>query len=157
MIGFGYDVHRVKKGETLILGGIEIESTVGTVAHSDGDVIAHAVIDALLGAAGLGDIGELFPDTDPAFKNADSMKLLQDVYEAIRGEYFEIINIDVQVVLERPKLSAYKHQMRANIAKVCKLPERRVNIKATTHEKLGPLGAGEGIAAYAVAELKNKA
>jgi 2-C-methyl-D-erythritol 2,4-cyclodiphosphate synthase len=154
MVGFGYDVHRLAEGESLILGGVQIDSAFGTVAHSDGDVLVHAVIDALLGAAGLSDIGELFPDTDAKYKGADSMKLLEEVVRAIRGEYFEIVNIDVQVVLEKPKLSSHKSQMRANIAKVCNLPERRVNVKATTHEKLGPFGQGEGMAAFAVAELK---
>ncbi len=154
MIGFGYDVHRLKEGKSLILGGVEIEYKYGTVAHSDGDVLIHAIIDALLGAAGLGDIGELFPDTDEQYKNISSVMLLRDVIAALKNEYFDIVNIDAQIVLEKPKLLHYKPEMRKNLAAVCGLPERRVNLKATTHEKLGPFGRGEGIAVYAVAELK---
>lgn len=153
MIGFGYDVHRLAAGESLILGGVEIPSELGTVAHSDGDVLIHAIIDALLGAAGLGDIGELFPDTDPQYKGVSSLTMLEEVLSALTNEYFKIVNIDAQIVLEQPKLLKYKPQMRTNIAQACKIQERRVNIKATTHEKLGPFGAGEGIATYAVVEL----
>ena len=153
MIGFGYDVHRLAAGESLILGGVEIKSEFGTVAHSDGDVLIHAIIDALLGAAGLGDIGELFPDTDPQYKGVSSLTMLEEVLSALTNEYFKIVNIDAQIVLEQPKLLEYKSQMRANIAQACKIQERHVNIKATTHEKLGPFGANEGIATYAVVEL----
>jgi 2-C-methyl-D-erythritol 2,4-cyclodiphosphate synthase len=154
MIGFGYDVHRLQEGESFILGGVEIDSKIGTVAHSDGDVLVHAIIDALLGASGLGDIGELFPDTDEQYANISSMVLLKEVIAALKNEYFKIVNIDAQIVLEKPKLLHYKPEMRKNLAEACGLPERRINIKATTHEKLGPFGRGEGVAVYAVASLK---
>lgn len=155
MTGFGYDVHRLGEGESLILGGVKIESSIGTIAHSDGDVLLHAVMDAILGAAGLGDIGEHFPDTDPEYKDADSMELLRHVIKLIENDY-SIVNIDAMVVLEKPKLKDHKKEMIKNIAEACGLQENRVNIKATTNEKMGFIGRGEGIAVYAVCELKDK-
>jgi 2-C-methyl-D-erythritol 2,4-cyclodiphosphate synthase len=153
MIGFGYDIHRLAEGESLILGGIRIESSFGTVAHSDGDVLVHAIIDALLGAAGLGDIGEHFPDTDLKYKNADSIKLLIEVLTLVKSRKLRIMNIDTTIVLEKPKLSPYKLQIRQNLAEILQIPSENVNIKAGTNEKLGFIGRGDAIAAYCVCEL----
>ena len=153
MVGFGYDIHRLAEGESLILGGIKIESSVGTVAHSDGDVLVHAIIDALLGAAGLGDIGEHFPDTDMKYKNADSIQLLLVVLNLIKSKNLHIINIDTTIVLEKPKLSHFKSQIKQNLANFMEIPSENVNIKAGTNEKLGFLGRNEAIAAYCVCEL----
>lgn len=156
MIGFGYDLHRLAEGETLILGGVQIPSDTGTVAHSDGDVLIHAICDAILGAAGMGDIGEHFPDTDEQYKNADSSKLLQDVLKMIREEALEIVNIDSTIILEKPKLKQYKIKITENLAMICSLGRERINIKATTNEKTGPVGRGEAIAVYSVCMLKEK-
>ncbi|MCS6808392.1 MAG: 2-C-methyl-D-erythritol 2,4-cyclodiphosphate synthase [Bacteroidota bacterium] len=153
MIGFGYDIHRLAEGETLILGGIEIPSSFGTVAHSDGDVLIHALCDALLGAAGLGDIGEHFPDTDPRYRGISSIKLLRQVVGLLQGEGYTIVNIDCTLVLERPKILPYKAAMRSCIAEACGIALQRVSIKATTSEKLGFVGAGEGVEAYAICQL----
>ncbi len=156
MVGFGFDVHRLAVNESLILGGVNIESLFGTVAHSDGDVLLHALMDALLGAAGLGDIGEHFPDTDEKYKNADSMQLTAKVVELLDNSGYSIVNIDATLNLEKPKISPYKNAMKEKIAKICNLPENRVNIKATTNEKLGYIGKSEGIIAYCVAEIHYK-
>lgn len=153
MVGFGYDSHRFSKDESLIIGGITIESDFGTVAHSDGDALIHALVDALLGAAGLGDIGELFPDTDPKNKDADSEIFLREALRLLIAENFKIVNIDATIVLEKPKLSPYKDEIRKNIAEICSLDSKRVNIKAKTNEKLGFTGRSEGIAAYCVVEI----
>ncbi len=152
MIGFGYDIHKLAKGESLILGGVPVESDVGTAAHSDGDVILHALCDALLGAAGLGDIGEHFPDNDPQYKNADSTRFVKEIMGMIENS-FAIVNIDITVVLEKPKLSAYKKAIREMIAELCGISAERVNIKAATNEKMGFIGRGEGIAAFCISEL----
>lgn len=149
-VGFGYDVHRLAVDETFILGGVTIESEFGTVAHSDGDVVAHALIDALLGAAGMGDIGEHFPDTDIAFKNADSMELLKNTVRNIAHAGFKLVNIDITINLEKPKLKMYKDIIRKNIAHVCRIDTNSVNIKATTNEKMSFVGRGEGIAVFCV-------
>lgn len=154
MVGYGYDVHRLASGGLLVLGGVKIECGMHSVAHSDGDVLVHAVCDALLGAAGLGDIGEHFPDTDPAYKGIDSMKLLEHVCNLITENEFTIINIDATLMLEKPKILPYKQQMRENIASVCGLPYQRVNIKATTNEQLGFIGSGSGAAASCVCEIR---
>lgn len=154
MVGFGYDVHRLEKGESLILGGVFIPSELGTVAHSDGDVLIHSLVDAILGAAGLGDIGEHFPDTDPKYKDADSTKFLTDTMELITWENLKLVNADIMVVMEKPKLSKFKIPIRDNIAKYCNIEPKRINIKATTNEKLGPIGRSEGVAVYCVCELK---
>jgi 2-C-methyl-D-erythritol 2,4-cyclodiphosphate synthase len=154
MVGFGYDVHRLADGESLILGGVEIPSTFGTVAHSDGDVLLHAVCDALLGAVGLGDIGEHFPDTDAAYKSISSLDLLRRVMALLHERTYVLINIDATLVLERPKILPYKPAMRENIARVCGLPLERVSIKATTSEKLGFVGSGEGVQAYSVCQVE---
>jgi 2-C-methyl-D-erythritol 2,4-cyclodiphosphate synthase len=155
MVGFGYDVHRLAEGESLILGGVEIPSTFGTVAHSDGDVLLHALCDALLGAVGMGDIGEHFPDTDATYKGISSLELLRRVVALLVAQNWRIINIDVTLVLEHPKILPYKPAMRENIARACDLPLERVSIKATTSEKLGFVGSGEGVQAYSVCQVES--
>ncbi len=154
MVGFGYDCHRLAKGEQLILGGIEIDSESGTVAHSDGDVVLHALCDALLGAGGLGDIGEHFPDTEPKYKGADSSFFINEVLRLLNDKGFSLINIDVTIILEKPKLGEYKQQIRENTARLCGLADERVNIKAKTSEKLGFAGRSEGVEAYCVCEIR---
>lgn len=149
-IGHGYDVHRLKEGRTLILGGVNIPYELGLDGHSDADVLVHAVMDAILGAAALGDIGGLFPDTDPAYKGADSMKLLEKVVEAVTLKGYKIGNVDATVIAQRPKLKPYIEQMRVNIASVCGVDLDFINVKATTEEKLGFTGSGEGMSAHAV-------
>jgi len=148
-VGIGYDIHQLKENNTLILGGILIPHYKGTVAHSDGDVVIHAICDALLGAAGLGDIGHFFPDNDEEFKNISSIILLKDVFKMIQKKGFLVVNIDVSIVLETPKLKAYLSDMKAEISKCVNLSENDVNIKATTSEKLGFIGKEEGVACYA--------
>jgi 2-C-methyl-D-erythritol 2,4-cyclodiphosphate synthase len=154
MVGFGYDVHRLREGEELVLGGVVVPAPFGTVAHSDGDVLVHAICDALLGGAGLGDIGEHFPDTSDEFRGISSLVLLKRVVDILHKDGIKIINIDSTLVLEAPKLKDYKQQMRENIAEICHLGIRCVSIKATTSEKLGFVGAGEGVQAYAVCQLE---
>jgi 2-C-methyl-D-erythritol 2,4-cyclodiphosphate synthase len=154
MIGFGYDSHRLTKGESLILGGVKISSEVGTVAHSDGDAVLHSLCDALLGATGLGDIGEHFPDTDQAYKNADSSVLTMQVIDMIENKRLRIINIDISIILEKPKLSVYKEEMKNRISSICHIPSERVNIKAKTNEKMGFIGSGEGIAVFCVCQIE---
>lgn len=156
MVGFGYDLHSLAEGETLILGGVQIEWEKGTVAHSDGDVLLHSIMDALLGAAGLGDIGEHFPDTDEKYKNADSITLAKTVFNMIEDNNFQIINIDATIVAEKPKMLTYKEKMKKNISGIFQLDEKRINIKATTNENLGYLGNSEGIAVYSVCEIQPK-
>ena len=148
-VGVGYDIHQLKDNHELILGGVLIPHQKGTVAHSDGDVVIHAVCDALLGAAGLGDIGHFFPDNDDKFKNIDSRILLKDVFKMIQKKGFFVVNIDVSIVLEKPKLKQYLLDMKKQISKCVNLSENDVNIKATTSEKLGFIGRGEGVACYA--------
>lgn len=155
-IGNGYDVHRLVAGRKLILGGVDIPHTLGLLGHSDADVLLHALSDAILGAIGEGDIGRHFPDTDPAFKGADSIKLLQHVMALADSKGFRIGNVDTTIVAQRPKLAPFIQQMRANIARALGAEEERVNVKATTTEELGFAGRGEGIAAYAVALLERK-
>lgn len=152
-IGQGYDVHRLKEDRKLILGGVEIAHTKGLDGHSDADVLVHAIMDALLGAAALGDIGHLFPDNDPAYEGADSLKLLNKVCCAVRGAGFEIGNIDSTVIAQKPKLAPHIDKMRENIANVCGVDVSQVSVKATTEEKLGFTGAEEGISAAAVCLL----
>ena len=152
-IGHGYDVHRLTEGRKLILGGVDIPYEKGLLGHSDADVLAHAVSDALLGAAALGDIGHLFPDNDDRFLGADSMLLLAEVCRAVREAGFEIANIDSTVLAQAPKLAPHIAAMRANIAGACGIDVSQVSVKATTEEKLGFTGSGEGMAAHAVALL----
>ncbi len=149
-IGHGYDVHRFAKGRRLVLGGVEIPYCLGLLGHSDADVLLHAVMDALLGAAALGDIGTLFPDTSPAYLNADSAGLLAKVCRVLAEHGYRIGNIDATVITQEPKLQPYILQMRKKIAAVCGIPAGSVSVKATTEEGLGFTGSGEGIAAHAV-------
>lgn len=152
-IGHGYDVHRLMEGRKLILGGVEVPHTLGLLGHSDADVLTHAVMDALLGAAALGDIGRHFPDTDPAYAGADSLKLLDHVVELLEEKGYQVGNVDATILAQKPKLAPYIEKMRDNLAARMKVEPDQVNVKATTEEKLGFTGAEEGIAAHAVALL----
>ena len=153
-IGHGYDVHQLNEGRKLILGGVEIPFERGLLGHSDADVLTHAVMDALLGAAGLGDIGKAFPDTDPAYAGADSLGLLDTVMEMLRAAGFRVGNVDATILAQRPKLAPHIPQMRENLARRMGVPVDRVNVKATTEEKLGFTGSGAGMAAHAVCLLE---
>ena len=155
-VGIGYDIHRLKKGRKLRLGGVEIPHPKGLSGHSDGDVLIHAVVDALLGAAGLGDIGAHFSDTDPKYKNADSRLFLRAVREMLRRKKLKIVNVDAVLIAEKPKLTAYKAEMGANIARELGLKPPQVNIKAKTNEGLETIGRAEAMACTAVASLKGK-
>lgn len=152
-IGIGYDVHRLTEGRPLILGGVRIEHERGLAGHSDADVLVHAVIDALLGAAALGDIGQHFPDTDPEWKGADSLKLLGGVVRIIHEAGYDVGNVDATVVLQRPKLRPHIDAMRANIAGVLGVEVGRISVKATTGEAMGFVGREEGAAVHAVCLL----
>ncbi len=153
--GMGYDVHRLVAGRKLILGGVEIPHSMGLLGHSDADVLLHAVSDALLGAAALGDIGKHFPDTDPAYEGADSRKLLARVVELVREKGYAIGNVDATIVAQKPKLMGYIPQMNENLAETLGVSLDRVNVKATTEEKLGFTGSEQGISAYAVAGIES--
>ncbi len=153
-IGHGYDVHRLVEGRQLILGGVDIPWERGLLGHSDADVLTHAVMDALLGAAGLGDIGRHFPDTDPAYAGADSLKLLAYVVALLRERGFTVGNVDATVLAQRPKLAPHIPQMRDNLARAMGVDPSQVNVKATTEEGLGFTGSGEGMAAHAVALIE---
>ena len=153
-IGHGYDVHRLVEGRKLILGGVEIPWEKGLDGHSDADVLTHAVMDALLGAAALGDIGRLFPDSDAEFEGISSIELLKRVKTHLTAVGFDIVNLDATVLAQAPKLAPHREQMRGNIAAALGLPVSRVSVKATTEEGLGFTGSGEGIAAHAVALLE---
>jgi 2-C-methyl-D-erythritol 2,4-cyclodiphosphate synthase len=155
-IGYGYDVHRFKKGRKLILGGVRIQSPKGLDGHSDADVLLHALMDALLGAAGLNDIGHFFPNTDIKYKNISSLLLLEYVYKKLKKKNYKINNIDVTVIAELPKIYPFTDDIKTKISKVLNLPKQRIAIKATTNEKMGFLGRGEGIATLAVASLSGK-
>ena len=153
-IGHGYDVHRLVEGRRLILGGVDIPWERGLLGHSDADVLTHAVMDALLGAAGLGDIGRHFPDTDPAYAGADSLRLLAHVTALLGERGFTVGNVDATVLAQRPKLAPHIPQMRDNLARVMGVDTSQVNVKATTEESLGFTGSGEGMAAHAVALIE---
>ncbi|WP_299488251.1 2-C-methyl-D-erythritol 2,4-cyclodiphosphate synthase [Acaryochloris sp. IP29b_bin.137] len=152
-IGNGYDIHQLVEGRPLILGGVQIEHSLGLKGHSDADVLTHAIMDALLGALSLGDIGHYFPPTDPQWEGADSLKLLEQVHQLIRERGWQIGNIDSVVVAERPKLKPHIEAMRDRISQVLNLNPELIGIKATTNEKLGPVGQEQGICSYAVALL----
>ncbi len=152
-VGFGYDVHRLTEGRKLILGGVEIPYEMGLLGHSDADVLLHAVSDALLGAAGLGDIGRHFPDSDPAYKDISSLLLLKEVAEKLFSAGWQPNNIDSTIVAQRPRLAPYLPDMTRNLASALKIAPDRVNVKATTTEGLGFAGKGEGIAAYSTATI----
>lgn len=155
-IGHGYDVHRLTTGRKLILGGVEIPWELGLLGHSDADVLTHAVMDALLGAAALGDIGQHFPDTDPAYAGADSLELLRHVTGILTRNGYRIGNVDATILAQRPKLAPHIPAMRGKLAAAMEIETGRVSIKATTEEGLGFTGAGEGIAAHAVALIEEK-
>lgn len=152
-IGNGYDVHKLKEGRRLVLGGVEIAHTMGLLGHSDADVLVHAIMDSLIGAAALGDIGKLFPDTDKTYLNADSIELLKKVATLLYQKGFSIVNIDSIVVAQKPKIAPFIQKMRENIATACALSVDCVSIKATTEEQLGFTGREEGISAHAVCLL----
>ena len=154
-IGHGYDVHQFAEGRRCVLGGVDIPYARGLLGHSDADVLAHALADAVLGAARLGDIGTLFPDTDPAYEGADSMVLLSRVAALVREHGFTILDVDCTVAAQAPKLSPHRAQMRANLALALGVDVEQVGVKATTTERLGFVGREEGIAAWAVALLKS--
>ncbi|MBE6956355.1 MAG: 2-C-methyl-D-erythritol 2,4-cyclodiphosphate synthase [Ruminococcaceae bacterium] len=153
-IGHGYDVHRLVTERKLILGGVEVPYEFGLLGHSDADVLTHAVMDALLGAVALGDIGTHFPDTDPVYKGADSLKLLDHVMQLLERRGWQVGNVDATIVAQRPKLATYLPQMKENLAQRMHVSPEQVNVKATTEEKLGFTGSGEGIAVHAVALLE---
>jgi 2-C-methyl-D-erythritol 2,4-cyclodiphosphate synthase len=155
-IGFGYDVHKLMDNEPLFLGGIKIYHTKGVVAHSDGDVLIHAICDALLGAANLGDIGHHFPDTDASYKGISSIILLKKVMELLRAKGYEVCNIDSTVVVQRPKISPYVREIQEKLAQVIEISEENISVKATTTEYLGFEGREEGISAHAVAMIYKK-
>ncbi|ELP55704.1 MULTISPECIES: 2-C-methyl-D-erythritol 2,4-cyclodiphosphate synthase [Microcystis] len=152
-IGNGYDIHRLVTGRPLILGGVEIAHTVGLLGHSDADVLTHAIMDAMLGALSLGDIGHYFPPTDPQWQGANSLKLLEQVNQLIIDKGWQINNIDSVIVAEKPKMKPHLSAMRAKLAETLKINPEQVGIKATTNEQLGPVGREEGIAVYAVVLL----
>lgn len=149
-IGHGYDVHRLTEGRRLILGGVDIPYEKGLLGHSDADVLVHAIMDSILGALALGDIGKLFPDNDSAYEGADSIKLLEQVISIAEEKGFTVGNIDSTILCQAPKLAGYINNMRENIAKACNTDIGNISVKATTEEKLGFTGSGEGIAAHAV-------
>ncbi len=155
-IGQGYDVHRLVKGRKLILGGVEIPYEKGLLGHSDADVLTHALMDALLGACALGDIGHLFPDSDPAYAGADSLKLLEKVVQVLEEKGFQVENVDVTVIAQAPKLAAYVPVIRNNLTGRLRIDLDRVSVKATTEEGLGFTGRGEGIAAQAVCLIEER-
>jgi 2-C-methyl-D-erythritol 2,4-cyclodiphosphate synthase len=152
--GIGYDSHRLAPGRPLVLGGVEIPCEVGLDGHSDADVLTHAVIDALLGAAGLGDVGEHFPDSDERYRDADSLELLARVLPLVFAQGLELVNVDATVVMERPKLAPHRQAIRESLASALGIAPARVNVKASTGEGIGFVGRGEGVAALAVASLR---
>lgn len=153
--GIGWDSHRLEEGRPLILGGVHIPAARGPVAHSDGDVLSHAIIDALLGAGGLGDIGQHFPDSDERYRGANSLELLAGVVDRVSSAGLRVVNVDATVLAEQPRLGPYREQIQASLAGVLGLAAPRVNVKATTGEGMGFVGRGEGIAALAVAGLRS--
>ncbi len=155
-VGHGYDVHRLVQDRRLILGGMEVPFEKGLLGHSDADVLTHAVMDALLGAAGLGDIGRWFPDTDPAYAGADSLALLDRVMDLLRRDGWQVGNVDATVLAQRPRLAGFIPQMRENLARHMEISPGQVNVKATTEEGLGFTGTGDGVAAHAVCLLEHQ-
>ena len=154
-IGLGYDIHRLVRGRPLVIGGVTIPFDKGLLGHSDADVLVHAACDALLGAAGMGDIGELFPDTDPRYRGADSIDLLKIVYAKIGKDGWALVNLDATIFAQAPKMTPYKEGMVGRMADCMAVQRRRINIKATTTEGLGAIGSGDGIAAMCVALLRS--
>jgi 2-C-methyl-D-erythritol 2,4-cyclodiphosphate synthase len=156
LTGIGYDSHRLKEGRKLVIGGVEIPSALGLDGHSDADVLAHAVIDALLGAAGLGDIGEHFPDTDERWRDADSIGLLRATVEMVVAAQLTLANVDCTVIMEAPKLAPHRQAIRERLAEALGIEPARVNVKASSGERIGFVGRGEGVAALAVATLQGE-
>jgi 2-C-methyl-D-erythritol 2,4-cyclodiphosphate synthase len=156
LVGLGYDCHRLAEGRRLVLGGVEIPAERGLEGHSDADVLTHAVIDALLGGAGLGDIGEHFPDTDERFRDADSLALLDEVVTMVVAAGLEVENVDCTVLMEAPRLAPHRQAIRERLAAALGLAPGRVNVKATTGERMGFVGRGEGVVAMAVAGLRSR-
>jgi 2-C-methyl-D-erythritol 2,4-cyclodiphosphate synthase len=154
--GIGYDIHAFQQGRRLFLGGVEIPAERGLAGHSDADVLLHAVCDAILGAAGEGDLGRHYPDTDPKFEGISSRRLLEEVAARVRAGGHEIVHLDAVVITEEPRLAPFLPQIRSSIAKGAGIPESSVNVKAKTNEKLGPVGRGEGMAAQAIASLRKE-
>ncbi len=154
MVGFGYDSHRIGKGRKLFLGGILIDIENGAIAHSDGDVVIHSLIDSILGAIGMGDIGEHFPDTDEKYKDIESQILLKEVLKLLDQKRKKIINIDITIVYELKKIAPFKQQIRSNLANILGIDESIVNVKAKTNEKMGFIGRGEGIASFCVCQIE---
>ncbi|MFN3305974.1 MAG: 2-C-methyl-D-erythritol 2,4-cyclodiphosphate synthase [Candidatus Kapaibacteriota bacterium] len=154
MVGFGYDSHRIVKGRKLILGGVVVDEEFGSVAHSDGDVVIHSLIDAILGALGLGDIGEHFPDSDEKYMDISSVILLSDVVQMLRERNRKIVNIDLTIVFELKKISPFKQQIKEKLANICGLDAKQINVKAKTNEKMGFIGSGEGIASFCVCQIE---
>ncbi len=153
-VGIGYDIHALVKGRPFLLGGVRVTHSKGPAGHSDGDVLYHAIVDALLGAAGMGDIGEHFPDTDPRYKGTNSLLFIRKVREILRRGRFKIVNIDSVLLAEEPKLGPYKQKIRSNVAKALGIPASRVNVKAKTKEGFGAIGKKQAVACYAVASLE---
>ena len=151
--GIGYDSHQFGAKRALVLGGVEIDHTSGLKGHSDGDALAHAIMDALLGAAAMGDIGRLFPDTDQRWKGADSIRLLAEVKRRVIAASFTIVNVDATVITETPKLAPFLDEMRANVARALAIPITAVSVKAKTNEKMDTVGRGKGLAVFAIASL----
>ena len=154
-IGHGYDVHKLVEGRKLIMGGVDIPYEKGLLGHSDADVLLHAISDALLGAAALGDIGKLFPDTDPQFKGADSLVLMAEVYRQIKEKGYKVVNVDATIIAQKPKMRPHIDSMRSNIAKALDVDTDCINVKATTEEGMGFTGDGLGISAHAVCLIDN--
>ncbi len=155
-IGHGYDVHKLVENRKLIIGGVEIPHEKGLLGHSDADVLLHAIGDALMGAAALGDIGCIFPDNDPKFKDADSLELLKEVVSLINNKGFSVVNIDCTLIAQSPKMRPYIDEMRSNIADACGVAVEMISVKATTEEHLGFTGRGEGISAHAVCLIQSE-
>ena len=155
-VGHGYDVHRLKTGRALVLGGVNIPYDLGLDGHSDADVLTHAIMDALLGAAAAGDIGKLFPDNDEAFRGSYSLELLRRVKQHLAEKNYKIVNVDATIIAQAPKLSPYREMMRENLAKVMEVDVEQVSVKATTEEHLGFTGSGEGIAAHAICLIERE-
>jgi 2-C-methyl-D-erythritol 2,4-cyclodiphosphate synthase/2-C-methyl-D-erythritol 4-phosphate cytidylyltransferase/2-C-methyl-D-erythritol 2,4-cyclodiphosphate synthase len=153
-IGLGYDLHSLKKGRRFLLGGVQIPFNKGEMGHSDGDVLAHAICDALLGAAGLGDIGELFPSSDPQYKDADSMVLLHNAYTRIKNENWQLVNLDCVIICEKPKVLPYREEIRKSLSKVLDVSMDKVFVKGKTAESHGPIGKGKAVEAFAVCLLE---
>ncbi len=153
--GIGYDLHRIKQGGNLIIGGISVSDEMSFVAHSDGDLLLHAVADSLLGAAGEPDIGELFPDNDPAFRGADSAELLREVIKKVKNKGYKIINVDAVIVAEKPKLSKFKEEIRRSVADILSIPFEDFNVKAKTKEKTGAVGRGEAMECHCVSLIRS--